>query len=345
VNRRDFLIGSCAASAGVVGLNSQQKPEDRDIRVPQGQASFPEDQHPVSERGQELAKIARSIRIERDIEYVRRPERSLKLDVYTPSNDSARPWPVILNFAIAAWYKDVSDYRLDLETLPMAPTANIYPPVFVPHGYAVVGAQVRSSLEARFPAQIHDCQAAFNWILMQGPSRGFDTSRIGLLGASATGQLVSLLALMKGEQSLLDPTINLRWPLPIKAVCSFAGFYDFVYYFQQDAGDQTLEGIVRQYLGGTLEEKPEVYRQASPQYHLHSGAPAFFMDHGMQDRRVPYSQAIRFHAGLQKAHDPVEFEPIDHYHHGPLPGDIPNPPYTVTDRRVQSFFDKNLKRA
>lgn len=339
MNRRDFLILSSAACGGFY-----TGAEDRDPRIPATKVPFVEDQHPNSDRGQELAALARSIRIERNIEYVQRPERSLKLSVYTPHTNAARPWPVILNFGLAAWEVDTVDYRLNLDKLQLDPTSNIYPPVFVPQGYAVVGAQLRSSREAPFPAQIQDCQAAFRWLLVEGPSRGFDINRVGLLGASASGQLVSLLALMDGAKPLFDPIANLRWPLPVKAVCSMSGFYDFKYY-RQDPGDGTLWRQIRQFLGGSYEERPRVYQEASPQHYIHADAPPFFMDHGIQDRRVPFSQAVRFHVALEKASVPVEFEPINHYHHGQGPGDIPDPPYTVTDQRIYRFFRQHLKRS
>lgn len=344
MNRREFVILSSAASGGALCLRSQDRAQDRDPRVPVGREPFAEDQHPTSHRGQELARIARSIHIERNIEYVQRPERSLKLSVYRPHTNARKPCPVILNFGLAAWVTDAVDYRLNLDKLPLAPTPNIYPPVLVPQGYAVIGAQLRSSREAPFPAQIQDCQAAFHWVLANAPSRGFDIENIGLLGASASGQLVSLLALMDGAKPLLDPVAKLQWPLPVKAVCSMSGFYDFEYY-RQDPGDGTLWPQIRQFLGGSYEERPQVYRNASPQHYIHAGAPPFFMDHGIQDRRVPYSQALRFHAALKKAGVSVEFEPINHYHHGPAPGDIPDPPYMVTDQRIYRFFREHLQRA
>jgi acetyl esterase/lipase len=339
MNRRDFcMLASAAACDSLCWRAGAQDPRIMPTGTP-----FLEDQHPTSARGRELAAIARSIHIEREIEFVRRPERTLKLSVYRPAQDSGARRPVILCFGLAAWLTDTSDFRLDLSKLIPAPTPNLYPPVLVPQGYIIVAAQLRSSLEAQFPAQIQDCQAAFSWLLREGPSRGFDLNRIGLMGASASGHLVSLLALMNGEEHLVDPASPLQWPLPVKAVCSMSGFYDFEYY-RQDPGDGTLWPQIRQFLG-TYEEHPQRYLEASPQSHIRHESPAFFLDHGVQDRRVPYSQAVRFHAALQQAKVSVDFVPINHYHHGPDPGDVPDPPYRVTDQRIYRFFEQRLKRA
>jgi acetyl esterase/lipase len=344
MNRRNFFLLSGAATYAALSFGMQEK----DPRVAAGTDLPVDEQQPASARGRELARMAHSLHIEKNIPYVQRPERTLHVSVYIPSTKAAGPWPVILNVGLAAWRTDTSDFRLNLDTVGSAPTPNIYPPVLASKGYAVVAAQLRTSGEARFPAQIQDCQAALAWILREAPSRGFDVSRIGLLGASASGHLVSLLALMNGAKGLLDPSLSLHWPLPVKAVCSMSGFYDFAYY-RQDPGDGTLYPQIQQFLGGTYEERPEVYRDASPQYYLQRSAgtsiPAFFMFHGVQDRRVPYSQAVRFHQALSAAKASVGFEAIHHYHHGPQPGDIPDPPYEVTDQRIYTFFDQHLKRA
>lgn len=339
VNRRSFLTLSGAAALGAVaGLPSWADKLNRSGN----QEPFFEDQHPKSARGRKLAELARSMHIERGIEYVRRPRQTLKLTVYAPGRRESKLLAVLLAFGLAAWVRDEVDYRMDLDHLPPNPTPNIYPPVLVSRGYAVVTAEVRVASEAVFPAQIQDCQQALRWLLANAPSRGFDIHRIGLMGSSASGQLVSLLALMNGAKPLIDESANLPWPLPIKAVLSMSGFYDFVAY-RQDPGDGTLWPQIQDYLGGTYAKLPKRYEQASPQHYIHAGAPPFFMYHGIQDRRVPYSQAVRFHKALEDAGVPVVFEPINHYHHGAKPGDVPDPPYTVSDQRIYSFLDRHLK--
>jgi acetyl esterase/lipase len=308
--------------------------------------AFPEEQNPASSRGKMLAQVARSLAITRNIPYAERRERTLHLSIYRPHSHRGKALPVILYFGLAAWQVDASDLRVDLNRLEPAPTPNLYPPVLVPEGYALVAAQVRSSNDSQFPSQIQDCQMALAWILHNAEQYGLDPTRVGLLGASASGHLVSLLALMNGAQPLLDHTANLQWPLPVKAVCCMSGFYDFEYY-RQDPGDGSLLAQIEKFLGGPYEQSPEVYQIASPQHYLESESagrfPAFFLEHGRQDRRVPYSQAVRFAGKLSAIHADSIFEPIDHYHHGAEPEDVPNPPYNVTDRRIEQFFRKHLK--
>ncbi len=314
MNRRELLLFPAVASCALA------------------EEPYPEDQHPQDPRGQALAEIARSIRIERDIEYLKRPERTLRLHIYSPKEKSSRPLPVVLSFGLAAWMRDSTDLRINLNKLPPAPTLNIYPPALVPHGYIVIGAQLRLSKEAPFPAQIQDCEAALHWVIKNAAARGIDPKRIGLLGASASGQLCSLLALKDHSKQ------------PIKAICSMAGFYDFEYY-EKDPGDGSLreQKVISTYLNGGPEEKKQIYHDASPINHITSKAPPFFLWHGLQDRRVPFSQATRFRDALLRAHVPVEFLEINNYQHGPLPGKMPDPGYEVTDQLIYKFYDKYLK--
>ncbi len=120
----------------------------------------PEKQYPRSARGRELAKIARSISIVRDIVFVERPERTLRLDVYSPGNRLRGSIPAILTIGVAAWKYQRKDFQLDLDDLLPEPTTFLYPPCLAPRGYVVVSAECRVSGEAIFPAQLHDCKCA-----------------------------------------------------------------------------------------------------------------------------------------------------------------------------------------
>lgn len=236
MNRRDFLV-LCTALACTVPVSAATEPP------------YPEEQSPRTARGQEIAATARSIRIERAIPYAHRPQRRLRLDVYTPKEEPASLRPAVLCFHLAAWAKDGVPIRIDLDRLLPSPTLNIYPPALVPRGYGVVTAQLRTSAEARFPAQIEDCRCALYWLLQNCPRLGVDPKRIGLLGASASGHLGSLLALTDSRKHWNEASCPLPAPTPVKAICSFAGFYDFELY-QEDPGSGTLQEQITPFLGG-----------------------------------------------------------------------------------------------
>ena len=77
----------------------------------------------------------------------------------------------------------------------------------------------------------------------------------------------------------------------VAAVCSYFGPTDFTLghrEFEDGRGNAPLL-----FLGGTLEEKPDVYKLASPITHVSADDPPLLMIHGDQDRTVPLNQSER----------------------------------------------------
>lgn len=330
MNRRVFLF-ACTASAWAG--------QRRDVS--HSAFPYPEQQHPHSARGREIAGFARTLTIERGIPYARRPEIELTLDVYSPARRPPSPLPCVLAFGLSGFRINETQYRWDLDHLPPAPTPNLYPPILARRRVVVV-ANLRVSAQAMFPAQIHDAKCALRWVRTHARRLGIDPERIGLFGASASGSLVSLLALTAAKGQLDDPSCRPGVSTQVKAVCSMSGIYDFTYYEKKDSGNGSLFlDVIPPYLG----RDDRLYGQASPANYVHPGAPPFFLIHGLQDRRVPYSQMPYFAALLRKAGITVETESINNYQHGPLPGREPDPGYPATDANIYRFFARYLDTA
>jgi acetyl esterase/lipase len=58
---------------------------------------------------------------------------------------------------------------------------------FNPAGFAVAGVSVRSSTNARFPAQVLDIHAAIRFLRANARRYGLDSRRIGVMGESSGG--------------------------------------------------------------------------------------------------------------------------------------------------------------
>ena len=67
------------------------------------------------------------------------------------------------------------------------------------HGYAVFCADFRNSAQAHFPAQIVDAKAAVRCVRANAGRYGIDPDRIGVMGRSAGGEIVSMLGLNDGK--------------------------------------------------------------------------------------------------------------------------------------------------
>jgi acetyl esterase/lipase len=65
---------------------------------------------------------------------------------------------------------------------------------------------------------------------------------------------------------------------PVKAIVAGAAPSNLTYYSEGD--------LIRNFLGGTLEEVPEVFHEASPVNHVTPASPPFFLYHGENDTLV-----------------------------------------------------------
>lgn len=72
-------------------------------------------------------------------------------------------------------------------------------------GVTVVGVDFRLSPEHRYPAALHDCIAAWDWIQAHAGMLGIDAARIAVAGDSAGGNLALALMLDRRDRRLATP--------------------------------------------------------------------------------------------------------------------------------------------
>ncbi|MGH9345270.1 MAG: alpha/beta hydrolase fold domain-containing protein [Terriglobia bacterium] len=277
---------------------------------------------------------------------MKRPERTLYLDVYRQSKPGPEPVPAIIYFGLSGWRSDTKNfwaYILGLNHLENDPLVYLYPPVMVPRGCAVISAECRVAREAVFPAQIHDGKCAIKWTRAHAKEFNIDPHRIAVMGGSASGYLAAMLAVTRPEDGLEDKECYPNFSSEVQAAYCQSGMYDFVYY-EQHPGDGSVarQGLIRAFLGGSYTQIPKVWRRASPVSYVRPGDPPFLLMHGIQDRRVPYVQMNHFARLLKKAAVPVEAISINHFVHGAIPGVMPQPSDNMLDQIIYRFFDQHL---
>lgn len=197
-----------------------------------------------------------------------------KIDVFLPdSQTTPRPTPFVLAIHGGGWINgDRTSFHWVADRL-------------LPHGFAVITCSYRTIHEACFPAAYDDLVTLLKWLRRHAVEHGLSSSRCALLGSSAGGHLVSLLA-TRATQEHREEII------PIQGVVCYCPPIDPVLQHEWDL--QRDSTMTARFMGGTPSQFPDAYRAASPQHHVHRAMPPMWLAHGDQDELVPMSQSQGF---------------------------------------------------
>jgi acetyl esterase/lipase len=280
--------------------------------------------------GQPEKPIPASVNYIRDVQFCTGGGKPLLLDWYIPRNIAHKPSPVVIWIHGGGWVgSDKSE-----NAIPVFLSAN---------GFVVASINYRLSNEAILPAAIEDCKCAIRYVRANAAKYDIDPKRIGLVGSSA-GAHLSLLAGLADEKAGLEGTGG--WPgvsSRVAAVASLKGVSDFSI---GHTGFQEGQGIgPKRFLGGSIEEKPDNYRRASPITWVSPDDPPILLLHGTADTTVPYDQSVR----LKKAYDKLglhaELVPIEGATHRLRRVD--GSPAGMSEKqiyeRIAEFFRRTLK--
>lgn len=217
-------------------------------------------------------EVLERLQSHRGVTYARYGERTLELDLFRPGSSTGR-LPAIVCIHGGGW---ANGHRDSHASLAMALAAR---------GYVAVTISYRLSGEAPFPAAIHDCKAAVRWLRAHADEYGVDVAQIGAIGLSAGGHLCALLATtanvpsLEGDGGHSEQSSAIQAAVPMGAQTDLESERARVVSSTEDRG-----AIWRQFLGGSLAERPEAYQLASPLHHLDSrDPPMHFITGGTDD--------------------------------------------------------------
>ncbi|AWW32650.1 pectin esterase [Echinicola strongylocentroti] len=255
--------------------------------------------------------------LEKNISYKDLGYRSLKMDVFYPEHSKKDKLPGILMVHGGGWRS--GDRSLQ------APLAR----ALAKKGYVTAVMDYRLSLEAPYPAGVHDVKDAIKWLKSHAEDYGLDTNRVAISGGSAGGQLAALVAMTNGRGEYESPSSDQAASASVHALIDMDG----VLAFHHPASSEGT--VAAQWLGGTYEEVPDIWEEASALHQVGEGAvPTLFLN----------SQYPRFHAGqddmIHKLDQLGVYSEVHGFEDSPHPFWLFEPWFDESVNKVDQFLKK-----
>jgi acetyl esterase/lipase len=220
---------------------------------------------------------------EKDLQYGRGGGEALHLNLGRPAKEGP-PRPCVLVVHGGGWAAGARHHH-DAQVKELAR-----------RGYVAATVGYRFAPRHPFPAQVEDVKCAVRFLRAHAERYGIDKERLGAVGFSAGAHLSMLLGTMDAGDGLEGEGGWADQPSKVQAVVAWFGPTDFSAEYPEKS-----RGIVRNFIGGTLQEKPEQYRLASPIHYVNPGDAPMLLLQGTKDPLVPHDQAFRMIEALSNA--------------------------------------------
>jgi acetyl esterase/lipase len=255
-----------------------------------------------------------------DVTYATIDGEELKVDLARPK-DAKLPLPCVVVIHGGGWAagnrKSHDNLTWDLAS----------------RGYVAATVSYRFAPKHPFPAQIQDVKAAVRFLRANAEKFAIDPAKVGAIGFSAGAHLSMMLGAMDKEDGFDDVGENRDQSSKVQAVVSYFGPTDLL----QPYPDAT-KPILQKFLGGTLDEKRDLAKRASPITYVNAGDAPMLLLQGTKDPLVPHDQAVRMADALTKVGVPGRIELLLGAGHGWGGAEIQR-----TAAETYAFFGQYLK--
>lgn len=209
-----------------------------------------------------------NVKEKKEIVYKKINDRELHLDAYFPKNKKRNPAIVIIHGG--GWR---SGNKSQMETFAMEMASK---------NYSCFNIEFRLSLEAPYPAAIFDVKNAIQYIKKNARKFNIDTTKIAVLGCSSGAQMAALVGTTNGKTDFEDSNKNVKYSSKVNAIVNIDGILAFKH---PESAEGKVAGL---WLGGSYEETPTIWEQASPLNQTDKNTPPILFIN---------SSILRFHAG------------------------------------------------
>jgi acetyl esterase/lipase len=196
--------------------------------------------------------------------------KPLAMDVYPPARTDG-PAPAVIVIHGGGWSSgDKGETPLANERLAAA-------------GYAVFDVQYRLEPAGSWKGAVGDIKCAVGWVKEHARQEGVDPARVTLLGRSAGGHL----ALLAAYAADLPASCRIG-DAAVESVIAFYAPTDLGWGHRHPANPSVYDSTFRleRFLGGSPQEVPDAYRQASITTRVTPRVPRTLLVHGGRDQFV-----------------------------------------------------------
>ncbi len=209
----------------------------------------------------------------------------------------------------------------------------------VERGYTVFSLNHRATPRFQFPAPLEDVQRAVRFIRFHAEEYGIDPERIGAVGGSSGGHLVSMLGVLDGHGDRDDPDPVNGVSAKVQTVVARAA--------RADLARGTPSVALALLIGARASQSPESeegrrYWEASPVNFVTADDAPMLLLHGDADQTVPFEQGELMADALKAVGVQSTLFRIPGGGHGARFRGAQNPPDYIG--AMIDWFDRHLKR-
>ena len=225
-----------------------------------------------------------------DVEYAHRGDLSLKLDAHVPEGKG--PFPAVILVHGGGWEEGE---KAGIFVAPLLP-------VLDRSGLAWFTIDYRLAPKYTYPAPVEDVQDAIRWVKKHAKEYRVDPNRIVLMGESAGGHLVALVAARPTPDTHVAAVVPFYTPTDLNGVID--DIPDAHKLMRQLFGVENFDESARRRL-----------KEASPITYVRRGLPPFLMVCGTEDK-ILYKQSTKMCDQLKAAGNACDFYTVDGGIHG-----------------------------
>ncbi len=223
------------------------------------------------------------------------------LDLYLPDVPGNADLPLVIWHSGSAWFSN---------SAKDSGGAVAVAEEFTARGYAVATISIRSSFDARFPAQGHDVRAAVRWLREHADQYGIDADRFAFMGNSSGGWATAFAATtsdimtlpgetgVDGTSSAVQVAVPFFPPTDFLSMDAFAAANDLPSQGFLHDPPTSPEGFLVECPGEvfpsvlfSIQDCPEQTEAADPTSYVDGDEVPMWVLHGLSDPLLPYNQS------------------------------------------------------